>query len=221
MDNSEITLIYTEDGMNEAQMLMFAMTSLLVILSPGQDMLLVMSRGMTLGSKAGIVTAGGVGVGLLGHTALATLGVGALLMASEFLFTVLKYLGAAYLVYLGIRLLLSASVGLDRIATQPKSCSKMFVEGAISNISNPKITIFYFSFLPQFISSDVHNPAYYLLLLGVGFSLLTLLVKVPIGYFAGTAATWIRSRPTVIRMINRVSGSVLVGFGIKLAMEDR
>lgn len=174
--------------MNELQLLLFVMTSLLVILTPGQDMVLVMSRGMSQGIKAGMITAMGVSVGLLVHTMLAAMGVGALLLASETLFTLVKMIGATYLIYLGIRLLVSKSVIGNPQATK-KSYKKMFSEGAISNITNPKVTLFYFAFLPQFISPDNPNPTEYLLLLGIGFSLLTLLIKAPLGYFSGRVQT--------------------------------
>lgn len=207
--------------MNDSQILLFVITSIFIILTPGQDMVLVMSRGMTQGVKAGIVTAAGVSVGLLGHTTLATLGLGTLLMASETLFTVLKVVGAAYLVYLGLRLIMSKSISLDVEKTQFKSAKKMFFEGAMSNISNPKITIFYFAFLPQFISSDVLNPSLYLLTLGLGFSVLSLLIKVPIGYIAGMASGWMSTRPQAIININRFTGTILIALGAKLALESR
>ncbi|MDJ0880304.1 MAG: LysE family translocator, partial [Gammaproteobacteria bacterium] len=125
--------------MNELQLLLFVMTSLLVILTPGQDMILVMSRGMSQGIKAGMITAMGVSVGLLVHTMLAAMGVGALLLASETLFTLVKMIGATYLIYLGIRLLVSKSV-IGNLKATKKSYKKMFSEGAISNITNPKVT---------------------------------------------------------------------------------
>lgn len=206
--------------MSDLQLLLFVMTSLLVILSPGQDMVLVMSRGMSQGVKAGMVTAVGVSVGLLGHTLLAAMGVGALLLASDTLFTVVKVIGATYLIYLGIRLVVSKSP-MEKLQATNKSYKKMFSEGAISNITNPKVTLFYFAFLPQFISSDIPNPTGYLLLLGVGFSLLTLLIKAPIGYFSGRVSNWIATRPVVLHTINRVSGSVLIGLGLKLVFEER
>lgn len=204
----------------DTQLLLFIATSLLVILSPGQDMVIVMSRGITQGARAGMVTAAGVSIGLLGHTALASLGVGALLMASNSLFSAIKIIGAGYLLYLGIRMLAGRSK-LDIAHREIRSFQKMFIEGLISNLSNPKITIFYFAFLPQFVSTDVHNPTGYLLALGLSFSLLTLLVKAPIGYFAGIASHWVRQRPGIIQTIHRISGTVLIGFGIKLAMEQR
>lgn len=207
--------------MNESQIALFVITSILVILIPGQDLLLVMSRGLTQGARAGVITAAGVSVGLLGHTMLATLGLGALLLSSELLFTILKYLGAMYLAYLGIKLIFSKASKLELNDRGKKPQKRLFIEGALSNISNPKITIFYFAFLPQFISVDTKDPTIYLAVLGISFSLLTFLMKAPIGLFAGKASTWIRARPFVLQTINTVSGTVLIGLGIKLALEQR
>ena len=207
--------------MTEAQIILFIITSLLVIVTPGQDMILVMSRAIAGGSKAGIITAAGVSIGLIGHTLLTAFGLGSLLMASEALFTILKLVGAAYLIYLGIRLIISKSNGLELAPVKPIQLKKLFIIGAFSNISNPKITIFYFAFLPQFISSDVQNPTYLLLLLGISFSLLTFTIKAPIGYFSGILSSWLRARPIVLRWIDRTSGAILVALGTKLAFEKR
>ncbi|MEM7278427.1 MAG: LysE family translocator, partial [Pseudomonadota bacterium] len=135
--------------MNESQVVFFLVTSILVILIPGQDMVLVMSRGLAQGAKAGIVTAAGVSVGLLGHTILAALGLGALLLSSELLFSILKFVGASYLTYLGIKLILTKASELELDNSNCKPQAKLFIEGALSNISNPQVTIFYFAFLPQ------------------------------------------------------------------------
>ena len=207
--------------MTEAQALLFILTSLLVIITPGQDMILVMSRAIAQGSKAGIITAAGVSIGLIGHTLLTAFGLGSLLMASELLFTILKLVGAVYLVYLGIRLIFSQSARLNLKQVRSVKLKKLFLTGALSNISNPKITIFYFAFLPQFVSSDIQNPTYLLLLLGISFSLLTFLVKAPVGYFAGVLSSWLRARPLVLSWIDRISGAVLVVLGMKLAFEKR
>ena len=207
--------------MTDSQITFFALTSLIVILIPGQDLVLVMSRGMTQGAKAGIATAAGVSTGLLVHTILAALGLGALLMSSEIFFTLLKYVGAAYLSYLGIKLIFSPVQKFKLENTDSMPLGKLFIIGSLSNISNPKITIFYFAFLPQFISTDVENPTLLLVILDFSFATLTFLVKAPIGYFAGITSLWIRSRPIVIKLINRVSGVVLIGLGIKLAFEQR
>ena len=214
-------LTHNPPTMTQAQIIFFVVTSLVVIITPGQDMILVMSRAVAQGSKAGIATATGVSVGLIGHTLLTALGLGSLLMASEFLFTILKYVGAAYLIYLGLRIMRSQNAGLILEETAPTQLSKLFVQGALSNISNPKITIFYFAFLPQFIANDVQSPTLLLLILGVAFSALTFLIKCPVGYFAGTLSTWLRAKPLVLKWIDRVSGTVLIALGIKLAFEKR
>jgi threonine/homoserine/homoserine lactone efflux protein len=144
-------------------------------------MILVMSRSIGQGPRAGIVTAAGVSVGLVGHTLLATLGLGALLHASEVLFQVLKLIGAAYLVYLGLRLLRTAADRRRLQTVAKRSLPRLFVEGALSNLSNPKIALFYFAFLPQFVSASAPQPALSLLILGIAFATLTFVVKGPIG----------------------------------------
>ncbi len=206
--------------MTDTQLLLFIFTSLLIILAPGQDFVLVMTRSLSQGAIAGMVTAAGVSCGLLGHTLLAAFGVGAVLMASQSLFLVVKLLGAAYLIYLGIKLLRSRqSVNWQK--PQAVSPWTMFRQGALSNISNPKITIFYFAFLPQFVSTEAGNPTAYLVMLGVLFASLTLVIKASFAYLMGIASTWLTERKSVLQAINRLSGSVLIGFGLKLALEQR
>ena len=207
--------------MAESQILFFILTSLLIILIPGQDMVLVLSKGMTQGIRAGMITAAGISTGLLGHSALAALGLGAILLSSESVFTALKLIGAAYLCFLGLRLFFSKAEQLEIERTNPRPLINLFGEGVICNISNPKITIFYFAYLPQFVSPDTANPAMALLTLGISFALLTLVVKASIGFFAGSAADWLQSRPGVIKMVNRASGTLLIGLGIRLATDQR
>lgn len=207
--------------MNETHVLLFIITSLIVIITPGQDMVLVMSRGVTQGAGAGVATAAGVSLGLIGHTLFAAFGLGALLMASDLVFALIKYIGAAYLIYIGFQLIFSGNRELELSSGNRTPLPRLFLTGALSNISNPKITIFYFAYLPQFISSDVMNPTNRLLMLGISFSLLTFLVKAPTGYMAGRFSSWLRSRPSVIKGINRTSGTVLIGLGVKLALERR
>jgi threonine/homoserine/homoserine lactone efflux protein len=199
----------------------FILSSLILILTPGQDMVLVMSRSLCQGSRAGLATAAGVSTGLLGHTILAALGLGALLQASEFLFTLMKWVGALYLIYLGVRSLLFQNGHLEMRNLQTSSIRRIFVQGAFSNISNPKIAIFYFAYLPQFVRPGAANPTLQLFTLGLCFVILTFLVKAPIGYIAGKLSAWLRSRPFVITWMHRVSGLVLVGMGLQLALERR
>jgi threonine/homoserine/homoserine lactone efflux protein len=207
--------------MSETQLIFFLLASLLLIATPGQDMMLVMSRSIAQGSAAGVATAAGVGLGLLGHTLLAALGLGSLLLASETLFTVLKLAGAAYLIYLGARLFLARAATLELQSAGCAPLRQLVLQGALSNLSNPKIAIFYFAFLPQFIAPDTAHPTALMLALGAAYAVMGFLVKGPIGYFAGALSGWLRARPRVLVAMNRTSGAVLVALGVKLAFERR
>jgi threonine/homoserine/homoserine lactone efflux protein len=207
--------------MVEASWLLFVAASLLLIVTPGQDMILVMSRSIAQGAAAGIVTAAGVSVGLIGHTFLATLGLGAILRTSEWLFVALKLVGAGYLLYLGFGLLRTRQGTLALGSAAPRPLRKLFFDGAFSNLSNPKVAVFYFAFLPQFVAPAAQHPTMTIFVLGLAFALLTFLVKAPVGLFAGTLSGWLRSRPGVLTWIYRSSGAILVGLGIRLAFERR
>lgn len=201
--------------------LVFIITSVIIIITPGQDMVLVMSRSIAQGQGAGVTTALGVSTGLMGHTLLATFGLGALLMASETLFTLIKFIGAGYLIYIGIQLFRSKEHTLAMKDLPSITYKKMFMQGALSNISNPKITIFYFSYLPQFVIPNGGSETFQLFILGTIFALVTFFIKGPVGYIAGMLAEYIKARPHVLGGIHKTSGLILVGLGIKLALEKR
>jgi threonine/homoserine/homoserine lactone efflux protein len=207
--------------MIEASWLLFVVASLLLIVTPGQDMILVMSRSVAQGAGAGVATAAGVSVGLVGHTLLATLGLGALLRTSEWLFVALKLVGAAYLLYLGIGLLRTKRESLALGSLSPRPLRKLFVDGAFSNLSNPKIAVFYFAFLPQFVAPSAQHPTLTIFALGFAFAVLTFLIKAPVGLFAGALSGWLRARPGVLSWVYRSSGAILMGLGLKLAFERR
>jgi len=207
--------------MVEVAWLVFVVASLVLIVTPGQDMILVMSRSIAQGSAAGVVTAAGVSVGLVGHTVLATLGLGAILRTSEWLFVALKLAGAAYLGYLGIQLLRTKNQELAVLAGAPRSLRRLFFDGALSNVSNPKIAVFYFAFLPQFVVPGAAHPTLSVFVLGLVFAGLTFLVKGPVGLGAGLLSGWLRSRPKALAWLYRTSGAVLIGLGVKLAFERR
>jgi threonine/homoserine/homoserine lactone efflux protein len=205
--------------MADVSWFIFLAASLAVIVTPGQDMVLVLSRGMGQGATAGIVTAAGVSSGLMLHTVLATLGLGALLHASELLFTVLKFAGAAYLVWLGIRLLREGAGRLAVTAARRQPLHRAFRQGMLSNLSNPKIALFYFAFLPQFMSASAAEPKEAIFAMGVAFAVLTFFVKGPVGFFAGTLSGWLRANPAALGWIHRISGAALLALGVRLAFE--
>lgn len=207
--------------MVEASWLLFIVASLAVIITPGQDMMLVMSRSLTQGAGAGVATAAGVSVGLLGHTVLATVGLGAILQASEWLFFALKLAGAVYLVYLGVTMIRAKRADLDIGRGAQRTPARLFLDGALSNLSNAKIVVFYLAFLPQFVPASAEQPTLSIFALGVTFAVLTFLIKGPVGIFAGALSGWLRSRPAVLTWVYRSSGAILIGLGVKLAFERR
>ena len=201
--------------MIEVSWLLFVLASLVLIVTPGQDMILVMSRSIAQGAAAGVATAAGVSVGLVGHTLLATLGLGAVLRTSEWLFVALKLAGAAYLVYLGLQLLRTRDHDLRLAGGTPRSLWRLFLDGALSNVSNPKIAVFYFAF------PGAAHPTLSVFVLGLLFAALTFVVKGPVGLAAGALSGWLRERPRALNWLYRGSGAVLVGLGVKLAFERR
>ena len=200
---------------------LFVAASLLLIVTPGQDMVLVMSRSLAQGAAAGVATAAGVSVGLVGHTVLATLGLGAILRASPWLFMALKFVGAAYLVWLGLTLLRTRDAALVAAAQPRGSLRRLFADGALSNLSNPKIAIFYFAFLPQFVPPRAEHPTLAVFVLGLVFAALTFAVKGPVGWGAARLSGWLRRRPAVLLWTYRGSGAVLLGLAARLVLERR
>ena len=201
---------------------LYVIASLALIITPGQDMIYVITRSLAQGRLAGVCSAIGVIIGILVHTALAALGVGAILHASESLFLALKLVGAAYLVYLGIRLLLSRG-GLDVTAGTGARHSYLSLvwQGVLSNVTNPKIVLFFFAFLPQFVDPASAHPTRDLIFLGVLYALLGLPVKCAVGLAAGSLSERVLRNPRDLVWVNRASGAVLVGLGLRLAATDR
>lgn len=206
--------------MIEVNWLLFVPASLLLIVTPGQDMTLVMSRSIAQGAAAGMATAAGVCSGLVVHTALAALGMGALIRASDALYVGLQMAGAAYLAYLGLQLLRAPQQQLAFGRVAPTPPARMFFDGALSNICNPKIAVFYVAFLPQFVVPGATHATLSLLTLGLAFAALALLVKGPIGYGAALLSGWLRAHPCSLTWLFRTSGAVLLGLGLQLVLRQ-
>ena len=201
---------------------LYVVASLALILTPGQDMMYVMSRALAQGRLAGLYSAMGVIIGILVHTALAALGVGAILAASEGLFLALKLLGGAYLVYLGIRLLFTRATAIATASGGPRfSPASLVWQGVLSNVSNPKIVLFFFAFLPQFVDPKSPHPTADLVFLGVLYAAMGLVVKAGVGLAAGSLSERVLRKPRAMLWINRVSGTILIGLGLRLAASPR
>lgn len=201
--------------------LLFLAASIALIATPGQDLLLVMSRSVTQGGAGGLATALGISTGLLVHTVLVALGLGVILQTSEWLYYAVKIAGAAYLVYLGIRAILTANDSLALSRGEARSLPRLFLDGALCNIANPKVAVFFLAFLPQFVSADSAHPTAALLVLGLALAGLTFAIKGLIALFAGRLSGWLRRRPAVLSWMHRTSGTVLIALGLKLALERR
>ena len=200
------------------QLLPFLAVSALLIVAPGPDMALVARNALVAGTRGGILTSLGSVTGLVIWSLAASVGVAALLRASEPAFLALKVVGATYLVFLGVQAL-RAVWRRDETATPPRTRSRRFYrQGLVSNLGNPKIAVFFTSFLPQFAPAGASFFA--LLALGLVFSLLTLAWLVGYSVVVARAGDVLR-RPRVRRALEGVTGVVLIGFGVRLATEHR
>ena len=201
-------------------LLPFLAISVLLIVIPGPDTAVVMKNALFGGRRSGVFAAFGVSIGLTVWTVAAAFGLAALLKASEVAFLVLKLIGAGYLVWIGIQMLrardfLAEAAGNDR----PPGHRKALRQGLLTDLGNPKIAVFFTSFLPQFVHGG-GSPFFPLLVLGGIFAVMTLAYLVVYGVVVGHAADFIR-RPRVRKSLDRFTGVVLVGFGIRLAFEHR
>ena len=185
--------------LRESDTLLFLIASLVVIVAPGPDNILVLTRGVTLGRRAALVSAAGASVG----------------------FSVVKYAGAAYLIYLGIRALLDRERFVLPQGTAPVGLKSVFVQAVASNVLNPKIAVFFLAYLPQFANPAAGGTALRLLMLGLTFALLTWVIFSVIALFSGTFGTWMRTRPRIAGGLGWLTGSVLIGLGLKLALPER
>ena len=199
----------------------FLAISVLLILIPGPDTAVVTKNALLGGRRLGIAAALGVSLGLVIWTTAAALGIAALLKASDLAFNALKIAGAAYLVWIGVQMLRSRNT-LPSSSAQPVGRGhgvRALRQGLLSDLGNPKIAVFFTSFLPQFVHGS-GSPFGPLLVLGGIFAVLTLAWLVAYGVAVGHASEFIR-RPRVRRSLDRFTGVVLVGFGVRLAFEHR
>lgn len=205
------------------QLLLFVAAGLLLNLTPGPDVLYIVTHALRNGVRAGSVAALGITAGCFVHIFAAAVGVSALMAASATAFTVLKWAGAAYLVYVGIRMLMSrapSAIAQDGAAPVAADLKTIFLRGFWTNALNPKVALFFLAFVPQFIEPAVQNKALAFLLLGLLFNFNGLWVN--IGWAA--AAAWLASRMGVVQKgmhwLDRIAGAMFVGFGLKLAFTD-
>lgn len=211
--------------MPDAQHLaLFIAAGWLLNLTPGPDVLYIVSNALRGGARAGVVAGLGITAGCFVHVFAAALGVGALLAASATAFTVLKWAGAAYLVWVGIKLLVSkptGSVDLCSMAAResPARWRAVFLGGFWTNVLNPKVAIFFLAFVPQFIAPDASDKALAFVLLGVLFNV----NSIPVNSGWALAAAWMARHDAVQRgmhWLDRAAGAMFLAFGARLALSD-
>ena len=216
-------------------LLLFIAAGLLLNLTPGPDVMFIVANAVRAGARAGVAAALGISAGCLVHVAAAALGVSALLAASSAAFGVLKWVGAIYLVWVGVQMLRSSlhPSALIRIAARADQSSAggpihaqtplatVFRRGFLTNVLNPKVALFFLAFVPQFIASQASHPALTFVLLGVLFNV----NAIPVNTLWALAASWMARRVGAVQKgmhwLDRVAGAMFIGFGLKLAFTDQ
>ncbi len=199
----------------------FLLTSLIVVVSPGTGVLFTLAAGLSRGSRASVVAAFGCTLGIVPHMAAAILGLAALLHTSAVAFQTLKYLGVAYLLYMAWMSLKERGALRVEKEVSARSDLQVIVTAILLNILNPKLSIFFFAFLPQFVSADETEPLPHMLGLSGVFMLMTFVVFVGYGLFAAAIRAHVISRPAIMTWMRRTFAAAFVGLGVKLALAER
>lgn len=192
---------------------LFLITVLIICITPGIDMMFILNRSISQGRDAGIYSALGVSVGAVVHTILSGLGLSVILQTSVVLFTIIKVVGA---VYLGIQMFISKQSSISIKKTVYQSRRKLFVQGVITNVTNPKVALFFISFIPQFISVDNQYGPIPFLILGSIFAVMGAITSFIIAIFSSSLTTKLRDNIVAEKIINKISGAVFVILGISL-----
>lgn len=204
---------------------LFIVSGLLLNIAPGPDSLLIMARSASQGFRAGSATALGVGSGTLVHVLAAAMGLSALMAASSWAFGLVKLLGAAYLVYIGLSLLLrraAAEGPREAAAMLPRqSLRSIYLQGLLTNVLNPKVALFFLAFVPQFIAADAPSKPLAFVFLGLVFNLNGMLWCHFLAWSTAQASRRITASPRVVSWLNRAIGAVFLGFGLRLALDQR
>ncbi len=199
----------------------FLITTLIVVVSPGTGVLFTLATGLSRGGRASVVAAFGCTLGIVPHMAAAVMGLAALLHTSALAFEILKYLGVAYLLYMAWSTLREhGALSIDGQSPE-RSSLRVIVHAVLINILNPKLTIFFFAFLPQFVPVDAAAPPPRMLELSGVFMAMTFVVFGIYGLFAAAVRSHVISRPAVMTWMRRTFAAAFVGLGARLALAER
>ncbi|MCD8477033.1 MAG: LysE family translocator [Sulfurospirillum sp.] len=202
-------------------MLLFIGASTLLALSPGPDILFVLTQAMVRGSRSGIVIALGLCSGLIFHTTAVALGVAVIFQTSALAFSLLKFIGAGYLLYLAFMAFRDATKSKLNMTQSPLSLSTLYKRGIVMNIANPKVSIFFLAFLPQFTNPALGNVTVQIFSLGGLFMLSALMVFISVSLLAGRIGAWFMRTKNGEKVLNRIAGTIFAGLALKLALASR
>ncbi|MGH7398151.1 MAG: LysE family translocator [Candidatus Rokuibacteriota bacterium] len=198
----------------------FMLAALVLLLTPGPAVLYIVTRSIDQGRRAGLVSVLGVHLGTLVHAFAAAAGISALLAASATAFSVVKYLGAAYLIYVGVRRLLERRPIGPAAPSEPRRLRRTFLDGFVINVLNPKTALFFLAFLPQFVTVARGHVGEQIVALGVVFVLLGLVTDSLYAISAGSAAGWLRGHARVLAGERWISGGLYIGLGVAAALSS-
>ncbi|MBN1839071.1 MAG: LysE family translocator [Campylobacterales bacterium] len=201
--------------------LMFIGASTLLALSPGPDILFVLTQAMVRGSRSGIVIALGLCSGLIFHTTAVALGVAVIFQTSALAFSLLKFVGAGYLLYLAFMAFKDATKSKLNTTQPALSLSTLYKRGILMNIANPKVSIFFLAFLPQFTNPQLGNVTVQIFSLGALFMLSALVVFISVSLLAGRIGTWFMRTQNGEKILNRIAGTIFAALALKLALASR
>jgi threonine/homoserine/homoserine lactone efflux protein len=199
---------------------LFVAASTLLAIAPGPDVIYVLTRAIAQGRKAGLAAAAGFASGCVFHTVLAAVGIAALIRSSELAFDLVRYAGAAYLVWIGLQALRHASAFSIEGASDSKALATIYRQSVVGNMLNPKVTLFFLAFLPQFVNSEAGNVGLQMAILGVVFMLVTIVVFGAVAIFAAMIGDWVRRKPAIGQRLNVFAGLTFIALGVRVALPD-
>lgn len=196
---------------------LFTAAALALLLVPGPAVLYIVARSMEQGRLAGLVSILGIHTATLVHVLAASLGLSALLASSALAFGIVKYVGAAYLIWIGMKKLLSRPAEASTVTVAAHKLSRLFREGFVVNLLNPKTALFFFAFLPQFVDVERGHAAMQMTVLGIIFTMLGLVTDSCYSFAASTAGRFLRGNGAYLRAERYISGTIMIGLGVTAA----
>jgi threonine/homoserine/homoserine lactone efflux protein len=201
--------------------LLFALTALMLNITPGNDMIFVISRSLSYGTKAGVYAALGIGLGCFVHIFASVVGLSVIIQKSEILFNIIRYTGAAYLIFIGIKSFIEkpSTMIFNQNQNVKNTHLKILRQGTITNVLNPKVSLFFLAFLPQFVNNQSDNITSQILFLGLWFNFSGTVVNVLIALLFSKIIAKLSNFQQFWKIQNRISGAVLVALGLQIALK--